>query len=252
MAVTAMPQTREHRHTKRAVALLLTFAAGFVDIVGFLTIYQTFTAHMTGTTVHLSADLLQRQWSGVFAAASVLIAFVSGSIIGRSIIEVGWRSKIRRIASAALLIEAGLIAAVGVVGRSGSRDEGTTLVFLALLAAAMGVQTATLTRIGALTVHTTFVTGMLNKLAQLLSQGVFLSWDIHRGRDVQAERQKVMREARFIFSIWLVYFIGAVAGTSLQSFWHAQALLLPAGIAMVAMAVDQAAPLSIEEERDQP
>jgi hypothetical protein len=29
----------------------------------------------------------------------------------------------------------------------------------------MGTQTATLTRIGPLTIHTTFVTGMLNKFA---------------------------------------------------------------------------------------
>ena len=61
-----------------------------------------------------------------------------------------------------------------------------------------------------------------------------------------------MHEARFIFSIWLLYFIGAAAGTSMQTFWRAQALLLPAGIAVVAIAVDQAAPLSIEEEADQP
>jgi hypothetical protein len=41
------------RRTKAVVALVLTFAAGYVDIVGLLTIYNLFTAHMTGTTVHL-------------------------------------------------------------------------------------------------------------------------------------------------------------------------------------------------------
>jgi hypothetical protein len=40
---------------------------------------------------------------------------------------------------------------------------------LATLAAAMGIQTATLTGIGPLTAHTTFVTGMINKLAALES-----------------------------------------------------------------------------------
>jgi uncharacterized membrane protein YoaK (UPF0700 family) len=34
------------RHAKSIVALLLTFAAGNVDIVGYLAIYKIFTAHM--------------------------------------------------------------------------------------------------------------------------------------------------------------------------------------------------------------
>jgi hypothetical protein len=47
-----MPQVQHARHisTKSAIALLLTFAAGCVDIVGYLAIYQIFTANMTGAT----------------------------------------------------------------------------------------------------------------------------------------------------------------------------------------------------------
>jgi uncharacterized membrane protein YoaK (UPF0700 family) len=41
------------RHAKSIVALLLTFAAGNIDIVGYLAIYKILTAHMTGDTVHL-------------------------------------------------------------------------------------------------------------------------------------------------------------------------------------------------------
>ena len=41
---------------------------------------------------------------------------------------------------------------------------------VALLAFAMGVQTATLTHVGALTVYTTFVTGTLTKLSESLTR----------------------------------------------------------------------------------
>ena len=40
------PRTR----AKSLVALLLTFAAGIIDIVGYITVYHLFVAHMTGNT----------------------------------------------------------------------------------------------------------------------------------------------------------------------------------------------------------
>jgi uncharacterized membrane protein YoaK (UPF0700 family) len=50
--------------TKAVVALAVTFVAGFVDIVGYLAIYRLFTAHVTGTTVHLGRDLASRLTHG--------------------------------------------------------------------------------------------------------------------------------------------------------------------------------------------
>jgi uncharacterized membrane protein YoaK (UPF0700 family) len=123
---------------------------------------------------------------------------------------------------------------------------------MALLAAAMGIQTATLTRIGSLTVHTTFVTGMLNKLAQLLAQGLFLSYDLRRGRPVAAALRLVLAQAAFIFSVWLLYLLGAAMAVELNSIWSLAALFVPAGLVAGIIVVDQIAPLSIEEERDQP
>jgi uncharacterized membrane protein YoaK (UPF0700 family) len=241
----------QHLQTKSAIALALTLAAGFVDIVGYISLHNVFTAHMTGETVHLAQNLLQRDWFEAAAAGCVIGAFLLGSIVGRTIIEIGWRTGTRTIASATLLLELILIALV-VPFAEIHPDGGSTLALLALLAAAMGVQTATLTRIGSLTVHTTFVTGMLNKLAQLLSQAVFLNHDIHHGHDMRAERRKVGREARFIFSVWFCYLAGAALGTLMNSLWGPRVLLLPVCIVTSAAFVDQARPLSIEEEQDQP
>ena len=230
---------------------MLTFAAGCVDIVGYLTVYKIFTAHMTGDTVHLAQNVLQAHWEEAAVAASVIASFVIGSIIGRGIIEIGVRRRVRSIASATLLVEAVLIAAVAVDPGAWISANGI-LVPLAMLAAAMGMQTATLTRIGSLTVHTTFVTGMLNKLAQLISQAMFFTYDLRQSQQVKAQRDKVLRQARFIFSIWLLYLVGAGTGTWMKSVWGSRSLLLPTGIAVVTMVVDQWSPLSIEEEQDQP
>ncbi len=226
-----------------AVALLLTFAAGVVDIVGFLAFYSTFTAHMTGVTVHLGQYVATHRGYDVRVLGAVLGCFVLGSIAGRSIVELAVHRKLRSAASLALFLESGVIFAVVLLGAHAEPRVALTL----MLAGAMGLQTAALTRVGPLTVHTTFVTGMLNKLAQLLSHALFLTF----GRSGGQERPRVLRQAAFIFSVWLSYFIGAVAGVWMKSHWAIRSLLLPASIIALAALADQVQPLSIAEERDQ-
>jgi uncharacterized membrane protein YoaK (UPF0700 family) len=237
--------------TKSAVALLLTFAAGYVDVVGYLALYQVFTANMTGNTVHFAINLLHSRWQDAMLAGSMILIFVAGSIIGRAIIEVGARNRIRRIASLTLAIEALLIGFASLAPPHTTVPD-VEIGSLAALAFAMGIQTAALTRIGPLTIHTTFVTGMLNKLAQLISHSMFLAYDRLRGeRRVPNAEKKVRRQAFFIFSIWLAYFVGAIVGTKTEGLFGLRALLIPIVLLAVAILADQVNPLSIREEQEQ-
>jgi uncharacterized membrane protein YoaK (UPF0700 family) len=233
---------------KAVVALALTFAAGCVDIIGFLSLYQTFTAHMTGVTVHLGQDLTVDKGRDAVVLALTLIAFVLGSVAGRTIIEAGLRKKLRSAAAAALILEFVLLVAVG----AGGANVQWHVPMILLLAAAMGVQTATLTRVGPLTVHTTFVTGMLNKLAQLLSNTLFLGYDEAHGRHEHSHlRPQVHRQALFLFLIWVLYVGGAVVGTATQSLWGVRSLFVPAGAVLAVTIFDQVNPMAIQEEKDQ-
>ena len=245
------------------VALALTFAAGMVDVVGVLTIYKLFTAHMTGTTVHFGEELVHGNWSSAAPAATILAAFFTASLIGRLLIEVGQRARFQRIASLTLAIEAALLAGAALIGppsNNPSSDTGSlalTCFLLAMLAGAMGLQTASLTRIGPLTVHTTFVTGMVNKLAQVSSRWLFGVYDLYRRQSGNADGQlrnntaDQARQARFFLSIWVMYVAGAVFGTWFGSVFRLKALFLACGILVLIIAVDQVRPLSIEEEREQ-
>ena len=93
------------RRAKAAMALLLTLAAGCVDIVGFQTLYHIFTAHMTGATVHLSASAVEAHWADAWYGLAVIAAFIAGSVVGRGVIEYGARRRVRSIASATLLTQ---------------------------------------------------------------------------------------------------------------------------------------------------
>jgi uncharacterized membrane protein YoaK (UPF0700 family) len=248
---------KSRQSTKSFVALLLTLTAGYVDIVGFLRIFGTFTAHMTGTTVHLGNALFKRSWNDVFFSFVVLAAFVIGSLIGRILIEIGARRKLRSIASWTLGLEAALLAMVATpVLRAGGSGALNPKLSLAMLAGAMGLQTATITRVGGLTIHTTFVTGMINKFSQLVSHALFETYDSVAGplpakREHLRHRAKTLREGTFIFSIWSMYLAGAVAGTWAQAKWQLSSLYAPVAIVCFAIIADQIRPLAVEEEKDQ-
>ncbi|HZP62027.1 MAG TPA: YoaK family protein [Terriglobales bacterium] len=251
-------QTLGEQRAKSAVALLLTFVAGVVDIVGYLGIYHIFTAHLTGTTVHLGHDLMQRNWAAAAMAGSVVAGFFFGSVAGRAVIEAGARAHFHRVASLNLAAEAALLAVFVPLSRMEPTAATPAMcLLLAILAIAMGVQTATVTRIGALTIHTTFVTGMVNKLAQLVSHILFHSYDMFRATNSRQKdyfarmRHSNSQQAWFIFSIWLLYLAGAIAGTALYSRIQLNAMYMPAGLLVLTIATDQVKPLSLQEERDQ-
>jgi len=113
----------------------------------------------------------------------------------------------------------------------------------------MGLQTATLTCVGPLTVHTTFVTGMLNKLAQLLSRALFYHFDSQRNPSRTTERNQALRGAGFMFSIWMMYFAGAAIGATLTLAIGLRSLFVASGILAMAVIADQFHPLSLQEEQ---
>jgi uncharacterized membrane protein YoaK (UPF0700 family) len=255
-AVSIVSQTSAVR-PKSAVALGLTFAAGIVYIVGYIAVYHLFVAHMTGNTVHLGHNVFAGNWDQATKAGTVILSFVVGSIAGRSIIEAGARRKMKKVATVALLTEAALILILIWAAPKGPETPGRVSWMLALLAAAMGMQTATLTRIGALTIHTTFVTGMLNKLAQEVSRWMFWLHDEFRGLTRCSEllsrsrHQVSFRTAAFMGGIWFCYLFGSLAGAWMAFHWSMRSLYVPVALLLIAAGIDQVRPLSLEEEKDQ-
>ena len=237
---------------KLFVALILTFVSGLVDIIGYLGIYHFFTAHLTGTTVQLGRGLASRNWMHASLAAAIVGAFFAASVLARALIEIASRRHFRRIASITLIIEAVCLVAVAVEHFS---SRGKPYWSIAVLAAAMGIQTATLTGIGPLTIHTTFVTGMLNKLGQLSSHIGFRAYDLrHRNSanlEMHCNQKRDVQMALFLVAIWLFYVAGAILGTWSFFSWGLRALFIAVGLLALSLATDQFWPIAIQEEKEQ-
>ncbi len=132
----------------------------------------------------------------------------------------------------------------------------TYFTLVALLAFAMGVQTATLTHIGALTIYTTFVTGTLTKFSESFTRVVF--WVHEQSKKVRASdivrlapRQKDVREGTMLVSTWTCYVVGAAVGILMKERWELRALYLPVVVLIAIIIVDQVRPIDVEEERHQ-
>jgi uncharacterized membrane protein YoaK (UPF0700 family) len=190
------------------LAYVLAAVAGSADAVGYITLFHLFTAHMTGNTVGMVANAGAGPWHEALRRAFPIPVFVAGVVAGGMLTRFA-AAHMRARFYVPLAIEAVALALFGAVGPHvplGPDAAHATVGYFALAtlpALAMGVQAATLRRIGDHSVRTTFVTGMLTLLGEQL-----VAWRMESKR---ARRSSAAARARFAAIIWVAYAIGGLA-----------------------------------------
>jgi uncharacterized membrane protein YoaK (UPF0700 family) len=248
---------------KVAIVLGLTGIGGFVDAVGYIALFQIFTANMSGNSVHVGMYLGQGDLSGLMRPACGVGAFIAGMVLTRIAIEVGTRTGIRRIASFTLSAEAILLLLFAQatprmhLGQIVDLHSPVYFALVAMLAFAMGVQTVTLTHVGPLTVYTTFVTGTLTKFAESFTEAIFWGYDRLRQSSALLEtarlatRQPDVRHSAILAAAWICYLAGAALGTLMKHTWELRAMYLPAGVLVLFVLVDRFRPIAVGEDPHQ-
>lgn len=154
---------------------LLTLVTGLVDAACYLGLGRVFTANMTGNVVLLSFGAAGTQGLPVLGPTVSLVVFLVGAAGG------GWlaarrigpantavsASARRRWLSITLLVELGLVITAGgvAIGLPVGGGGGRHYTVIALLAAALGLQNATVRRLAVPDVTTTVLTLTLTGLA---------------------------------------------------------------------------------------
>jgi uncharacterized membrane protein YoaK (UPF0700 family) len=232
------------------VAVALTWVAGFVDIVGYIVLYRVFAANMTGNTIALGQGLAAGDWGLFFRRGFAIPMFVLGLIVSRLVLHLSQEKNASRAASVLFGAEILLLVTFTVIGsqemsqgRIRSEAGWKYYLLVALPSIAMGLQNATLTHFGPLTVRTTHVTGTLANLAdELVQYLVWLKAHIgsagsfsHAVRDSRA--QPSLRAVCFLAGVWLSYCAGAALGACLERPWQLLSLVLPLAILSVMILV---------------
>jgi uncharacterized membrane protein YoaK (UPF0700 family) len=210
---------------------------------------------MTGNTVALGMGLVQGDLSLAARRGFAVPMFLIGMLWSRISVHVarlrGWRHS----AAALFGSEALLLACFGIIGLllvpDGRVEKSVgALYFLlvALLSLAMGVQNASLSHFGPLSVRTTHVTGNLATLAdQIALLGIWLRERRRRSgaRRAFAEKRTALhfRETLFLSAVWVSYLGGAAVGSALLAYWHLGAVFPGAAALIFLVIVDWADPI---------
>lgn len=205
----------------------LTLTAGYVDAVAFFGM-GVFVANMTGNTVLLAGAFAERFVPALPGSIGILLpllsiaTFVAGAV-GAALVLRGETGRPPVRTRAVLVVVAALTACCAalqhVAGPMGSHE-----VVIALLSAAMGLQSVAAVRAGIPGISTTFVTGTLVR-AVLDFEGDARLDAAHR------------TEGNVNAAVWAGYLVGAFAGSLAVFGLGANALWLPAVVIAILLPV---------------
>ena len=241
------------RHGRDIMLLVLTWAAGNIDAVGYLALGQVFTANMTGNTVLLGLHLGREQGAAALRALVALLGFGLGLVIGALIVErIRDKGPWPPAVTWALALEAAMLAAfaAGLYLTWKVREIVETQALIALSAIAMGIQSAAVRRLNVPGIATTFVTGTLTTAVTSLVAGSRLAASSSVAAPARVEGVPAAghwwRGVRLQLVALLVYGLGATVGGLAHERWPTLVAVLP----FVAVAAVVAAAAAGAGDRD--
>lgn len=234
------------------IAVLLAWVAGFVDAVGWLFVFHIYTSHMTGNTAAFGISAAQSDWQHGWRHAWPIVPFLLGGLFSAFLRAVARRRNFHSSFSVALTVELALLLTFIFEARRNSPAD----VLTSLLAAAMGVQTLTVTRVSGLRIYTTYLTGSLSKFSEAVVRYGFWFRDRTRGR-LGRRIGKVLRvtprldyaqHMLLTVGLWLGFFLGAFTGAAMRAVMGLDCMIIPAGALLMAIAVDLWRPVVAPDE----
>lgn len=177
-------------------ACILAIVAGYADAIGFLT-FGAFAGAMTGNTVLLGIALAGAQYADAAQSAIIIAAFMVGvafsAVLGS------------KLPLAAILgIEAAAIVGAALIAPHFAAP---------VLAFAMGLQNATMTRFSGTSLNTVFLTGNLQKMMQdFLGRFTGSPKPAQSGSAQSGSAESGPAESATIAWVWLAYLGGVAAG----------------------------------------
>jgi len=197
------------------LSLGLAFVGGYGDAASFV-LAKTFTGHVTGNLVLAAIAVAARDWRATLAPLSAIVTFSIGILLSVLIVR-----PLKTWSSLPLLptvmgIEVILLVAASLALSSGlPHGVGIFVIFLSL---ALGLQNGAFRRVGGISVHTTYLTGMITSLISTEAEQ-YTSEEVPL--DVRAHDPKI----ELLCVIWIAFAVGAAAGAALVLHFGALGML---------------------------
>jgi uncharacterized membrane protein YoaK (UPF0700 family) len=218
---------RARTRNAELLAAALATIAGFIDAYGFIT-YGVYASFMSGNTTQIGYQSAEGAFGAASLSALAILFFVGGSFAGALLAQFAGRHA-RRVAFGVVAV---LLTAIVVFWRFGFVSAGAHIPTISF---AMGVMNIALSRVGALPVSLTFVTGTLSRV------GSNLALALRRAPlpDAQGPWDTHLRRAMLLARIWVGFLAGASLSGAATPRFGAWVLLAPVLILAVLAAFDR-------------
>jgi len=197
------------------LSLGLAFVGGYGDAASFV-LAKTFTGHVTGNLVLAAIAVAAHDWRAMLGPLSAVVTFLIGIFVSVLIVRPlkAWSSW--PLLPAIMGIEIILILAASLALASGVAHG--VEIFVIFVSLALGLQNGAFRRAGGISVHTTYLTGMITSLIsteaeQYASQVV--------PPPVTARDPKITLLCR----IWIAFVLGAGTGAAMVLHFGAVGML---------------------------
>ncbi len=221
-------KTRTLRHNKK-IASLLSFVAGTVNIIGFLSV-QRLTTNVTGHFAFFIDDVFKLQFARSLVYFLYIASFFLGSFAVSLSIEALSRRNERFVYSIPTLTESFILLVIAIIGPVFVALNANLIACILLFA--MGLQNALVTRISGAMVRTTHLTGLFTDLGIELAQLYF--------HPETGQRVKLIATIRLRLRIIAYFFAGGIVGGIGYSYVSIRALLIPAILLLAGLFYDNA------------
>lgn len=241
--MSTLPAPMLSRSHRDSLVLLLAWAAGSVDAIGFLGLGHVFTANMTGNTVLLGLSLGEGRSLAALANVMALAGFILGVAFSALIVERDpKRGEWDRPVTSALFLEALMLAAFTVIWHltpgGNERSSAALYALIVLSAAAMGIQSAAVRRLSLPGVATTYVTGTMTILVAGLTRRLHIVRQPPAQSTAPSAPPPATTHAGLQFGVIVIYGLSALASGFFQIHVPALVAIAPLfAISVVLLAV---------------
>jgi uncharacterized membrane protein YoaK (UPF0700 family) len=193
------------RQTDAWLSFALAFVGGYGDAASFV-LAKTFTGHVTGNLVLAAVAVAAHEWRAMLGPLSAIVTFLIGVLLSTLIARPlkTWPSW--PLLPTVMGIEVTLIVAASLA--LASNVVHGVAIFVIFVALALGLQNGAFRSAGGISVHTTFLTGMIIRLvsaeAEKYTSGV-----------VPPPVRAPDTEIGLLSGIWIGFVLGAGTGAAM-------------------------------------
>lgn len=202
---------RVPRLGRDGMLLLLTAAAGGMDVASYLGLGHVFTAMMTGNTVLLGMALGQGHLVAALRSVIALLGFAAGVAVAALLVLHGQPGKWSQAVTRTLTLEGVLLIVFSLLWHLIGPNVDDPLIYglIVIASLAMGLQSGAVHRLRVAGVMTTYITGTLTSLmTDVAGRLLRVEGAAHGGH-------AGTRRLGLLLSVFLVYALGALVGALL-------------------------------------